>query len=125
MMKKLLSLGFELNRELMTTLRLATGGVCSMAGLDIDETEDCKVCITESLLLLMHSGYRAARVNFAEDDGVSVRIEAEGEAEEREAEFPDDGISSALLFALAQEVNMVKEKDCLKAIGFRFVKNGR
>lgn len=123
-MRNLLSLGFELNRELMTTLRLATGGVCSLAGLDIDETEDCKVCVTESLLLLMNNGYHNARVSFAEDGGVFVRIEAVGDAEER-VEATDDGISSALLFALAQEVNMEKEKDCLKAIGFRFVKNGR
>lgn len=123
-MKSLLSLGFDLNRELMTTLRLTTGGVCSMAGLDIDETEDCKVCITESLLLLMHCGYPAARVSFSEDDGICVRIEAEGTAGGKE-ESPEDGISSALLFALAQEVNMEREKDCLKAIGFRFVKNGR
>lgn len=123
-MKNLLSLDFELNRELMTTLRLATGGVCSLAGLNIDETEDCKVCVTESLLLLMHCGYPSARVSFSDDDGVFVRIEAEGAAKEGE-ESPDDGISSALLFALAQEVNMEKEKDCLKAIGFRFVKNGR
>ena len=123
-MKNLLSLSFELNRELMTTLRLATGGVCSLVGLDIDETEDCKVCVTESLLLLMHCGYSSARVSFEEDGGLFVHIEAEGEKREAE-ESPDDGISSALLFALAQEVNMEKEKDCLKAIGFRFVKNGR
>ena len=123
-MKNLLSLNFELNRELMTTLRLATGGVCSLAGLDMDETEDCKVCVTESLLLLMHCGYPAARVSFSEEDGLFVHIEAEGEAKAGE-ESNEDKISSALLFALAQEVNMEKERDCLKAIGFRFVKNGR
>ena len=123
-MKNLLSLNFELNRELMTTLRLATGGVCSLVGLDMDETEDCKVCITESLLLLMHCGYPAAHVSFSEEDGLFVHIEAEGEAKAGE-ESNEDKISSALLFALAQEVNMEKERDCLKAIGFRFVKNGR
>ena len=123
-MKTLLSLGFQLNHDLMTTLRLATGGICSLVGLDMDTTEDCKVCITESLLLLMHSGYTAAHVNFHEDGGVYVRIEAEGEKRESE-ESVDDGISSALLFALASEVNMEKEGDFLKAIGFRFVKNGR
>ena len=123
-MKTLLTLGVQLNNELMTTVRLATGGVCSLVGLDIDETEDCKVCVTESLLLLMHSGYPAARVSFFEDGGAFVRIEAEGERQERE-ESQDDSISSALLFALAEDVNMEKEGDCLKAIAFRFVKNGR
>ena len=123
-MKQLLSLDFQLNSDLMTTLRLTTGGVCSHVGLDIEETEDCKVCVTESLLLIMHAGYPAARVRFAEDGGVCVNIEAQGEKMEGK-EAPDDGISSALLCALAQDVNMKKEKDCLKVIEFRFVKNGR
>ena len=124
MMKTLLSLDVQLNHELMTTLRLTTGGICSLAGLDIDETEDCKVCVTESLLLLMHSGYPSARVSFTRDEGVYVHIEAIGMKREGE-ESQDDSISSALLFALAEDVNMEKEKDFLKAIGFRFVKNGR
>lgn len=124
-MKNLLSLDFELNRELMTTLRLATGGVCSLVGLDIDETEDCKVCVTESLLLLMNCGYPSVSVRFLEENGVFVQIEAAGTASDDKEECRDDGISSALLFALAQEVTMEKERDCLKTIGFRFVKNGR
>ena len=123
-MNTLLSLDCQLNSELMTTVRLATGGICSHVGLDIDATEDCKVCVTESLLLLMHGGYPQARVSFYEDGGVYVQIKAEGEKREGKACI-DDGISSALLFALANDVNMEKEKDCLKAIEFRFVTNGR
>ena len=124
MMKTLLSLDFQLNHELMTTVRLTTGGICSLAGLDLEETEDCKVCVTESLLLLMHNGYPSAHVSFQEDGGVDVHIEAEGEKHESRISI-DEGISSALLFALAQDVNMEKEGDCLKSIWFRFVKNGR
>lgn len=123
-MKNILSLGFQFNRELMTTLRLTTGGICSFVGLDIEDTEDCKVCVTESLLLLMHSGYPAARVSFSEDEGVLVRIEADGSSIEGQ-ESADDGISCALLGALARDVNIEKENDCPKAIEFRFVKNGR
>ena len=124
MMKKLLSLAFQLDHELLTTLRLTTGGICSLAGLDIDATEDCKVCVTESLLLLMHSGFSQACVSFSQDEGVYVRIAAEGDKQES-MEAVDDGISSALLTALAGEVNLEKEGDCLKAIAFRFVANGR
>ena len=123
-MNALIDLKLPLRSELFTTARLLTGGVCSLVGLSVDDSEDCKVCVTESLLLLMHCGYPSARVSFAEDGGVFVRIEAEGTAQESD-KFPDDGISTALLSALAQEVNMEKEKNCLKAIGFRFVKNGR
>ena len=123
-MKTLLSLDFELNHELMTTLRLTTGGICSLAGLDLEAAEDCKVCVTESLLLIMHGGYPSAHVSFCEDAGVNVSIEAKGN-KQGSIEVPDDGISSALLCALAEDVNMIKENDCLKAIEFRFVKNGR
>ena len=123
-MKTLLSLDFELNHELMTTLRLTTGGICSLAGLVLEETEDCKVCVTESLLLIMHNGYPSAHVSFIEDGGIHISIEAKGKQQGR-IEALDDGISSALLCALAEDVNMQKENDCLKAIEFRFVKNGR
>ena len=123
-MNHLLSLNCQLNSELMTTVRLATGGICSHVGLDIDATEDCKVCVTESLLLMMHGGYPSARVSFYEDGGIQVRIQAEGE-KPKDKKCVDDGISSALLFALANDVNMKKEKDCLTAIEFRFVTNGR
>ena len=123
-MKPILSLEFQLERDLMTTVRLTTGGVCSYAGLDLDETEDCKVCVTEALLLLMHRGYPAVRITFSEEEGVSVRIEAAGKANGG-GEHPEDAISSALLTALAEEVNLEKEADSLKAIGFRFAKHGR
>ena len=36
MMETLMNLQFPLRRELMTTVRLVTGGVCSLAGLDVD-----------------------------------------------------------------------------------------
>ena len=123
-MKTLLSLDFQLNTELMTTLRLTTGGICSHVGLDLDATEDCKVCVTESLLLLMHKGYPQAHISFCQDGGVYVHIKAEGNKQES-IEVPDDCISSALLCALAENVNMEKAGDSLKAIEFRFVKNGR
>ena len=123
-MNKILSLDCQLSSDLMTTVRLTTGGICSHMGLDIDATEDCKVCVTESLLLLIHGGYSQASVSFFEDEGIYVEIEAKGNKQEI-IKVPDDGISSALLFALASDVNMEKEKDCLKAIEFRFVKNGR
>ena len=73
-MKRLLHLGVPLGSEIMTTVRLATGGVCSLAGLDLERSEDCKVCVTESLLLLTHAGYREASIDFSEDEGLRARI---------------------------------------------------
>ena len=123
-MKDILALGIGLNREILTTVRLTTGGVCSLVGLDMEESEDCKVCVTESLLLLMHSGFRAARLSFAESEGVCIKIEGDDYAAPAE-NYPDDEISSALLSALAGDVNMQRRDGRLTAIEFRFAKNGR
>ncbi len=123
MMNELMTLQVRLASEYMTTVRLATGGLCSMKGLDLDESEDCKVCVTESLLLLMHRGYRRASVSFFGDDGLFVRVEGyDGEA--KTADSAEDEISAALLGALARDVNTEKEGGYLRAIGFRFG-NGR
>jgi len=124
MMKEILSLEFTLKRELFTTLRLTTGGVCSLAGLNMEESEDCKVCITEALLLLMHGGCRSAKISFSADDGIYVKIEGE-EYFVSEENYPDDEISSALLAALAEDVEMQKEEGSLRTVGFRFTGNGR
>ena len=118
-MEALLSLDFELKRELMTTVRLATGGVCSLMGLNLDESEDCKVCVTEGLLLLMHRGFRTANLQFFQDEGMKVRI-AGGKREEINEQSAEDEISAALLEALARDVKMEKEDGRVHTIVFRF-----
>lgn len=115
-MNILFELSFPLRSELMTTVRLAVGGVCALKGLDIDRTEDCKVCITESLLLLKHRGNSSAHVLFFEGDPLSVRVEGEGEGEEEET--PEDEISLALLSALLGEVRTAGRGGKLCAISF-------
>ena len=82
-MKEYLCLQVPLRREMMTAVRLAAGGVCSAAGMSYDDGEDCKVCVTESLLLLLRRGFSSARVSFApaesiasmrSDESMQVRI---------------------------------------------------
>lgn len=122
-MEELFSAKIQLKSELMTTVRLATGGVCSVAGLSMDASEDCKVCVTESLLLLMHRGFPCANVRFFHDSGLKIEITGEGSCG-KERECVEDEISVALLSALTENVNLQKEDGCLYAIGFRFG-NGR
>ena len=122
-MEELFSAKIQLKNELMTTVRLATGGICSAAGLSMDESEDCKVCVTESLLLLMHRGFSCANLCFSRDNGLKVEITGGGSCG-KERECVEDEISIALLSALTESVNLQKEDGCLHAIGFRFG-NGR
>ncbi len=120
---ELLSMKVCLSGEMMTTVRLATGGVCSCAGLDLDASEDCKLCVTESILLLRNSGYRMVCITFEEGEDMAVRVTGceLGRPAEKAGE---DEISFALLEALAEDVTTEKEGDRLSAVGFRF-KHGR
>ncbi len=100
----------------MTTVRLAAGGVCALKGFDIDMSEDCKVCITESLLLLKHRGYTSGRVRFYEENGLRVSIDGGGEGTEEDC--PEDEISLALLNALLGEVETAEKDGKLNSITF-------
>ena len=116
-MNTLFELSFPLKSELMTTVRLAAGGVCAMKGLDIDLSEDCKVCITESLLLLKNRGYACACVHFYEEEGLTVLVEGKGAATADGC--PEDEISLALLSALLGGVETSERDGNLSAVSFK------
>ena len=120
-MKTLLELKMPLESGLMTTARLTAGGICSLFGLDLEESEDCKVCLTESLLLLRHAGYGEAAICFADDKALSICISGEGALQGAE-EHAEDEISYALLGALNDSVVAKKEGGRLSKITFRFGK---
>ena len=120
-MKEYLCLRLPLKREMMTTVRLATGGVCSVAGMSYDGGEDCKVCVTESFLLLLRGGYARANVVFSDGDALSVRVEGEGTAQGG-AESDEDEIALALINALAQNVQMRRSGGTVSAVSFTFGK---
>ena len=114
---KLMSLEFPLSKDVLTTVRLVTGGVCALVGYGLDEAEDCKVCVTESLLLLLHGGGKTARVVFEKEDALQVSLEAErGEDTETSVE---EEISVALLSALVEDLKICKEEK-LTRISFGF-----
>ncbi len=121
-MKKIMSLGVVAEKEIMTTVRLTTGGVCSFFGLDIDDSEDCKVCVTESLLLLKHAGFTEMNVLFGEENG-TLRIAVTGIGEAKKASpMPEDEIAEVLLGALAENILMEKEEERVLSVSFDFAK---
>lgn len=120
-MKTLLELHFPLDSGLFTTVRLAVSGVCAYRGFGLDEGEDCKVCVTESLLLLKHSGYASACVKLFEADGLGVEVQGEGARKEQNGEAEDD-ISLALLAALLGDVKEDREDGRLKGLSFVYGK---
>ena len=108
--------------DFLTTVRLATGGVCAASGLDLDYTEDIKVCVTEGLLILKRNGYARARVgfSFAENGKMQCALSGLGEngGAEKSGESSEDEISFALLSALVQENSVSREGETVTAITF-------
>lgn len=93
-----------------TALRLAVGGVCAAADLDIDSAEDFKVCVTESCLMLKNCGFGKARVTLRTSQGVGAEICGEDAGELGEGE---NEISLMLISALVSSCDI---KKCGKAI---------
>ena len=96
-----------LTGEYLTTVRLTTGGLCALAGFDVDEAEDYKVCVTESLLILKRNGFRSANIQFTVGEALGCVLCGLDGGEEVEESFEDE-ISRALLSALLGNVEFVK-----------------
>lgn len=107
-----------LTGEYLTTVRLTTGGLCALAGFDVDTAEDFKVCVTESLLLLKRNGYESASIEFGVGETLACKIVGENAGGEVQ-HGPEDEISYALLAALLGAVDFEKDDNGrVKAIAF-------
>ena len=96
--------------EYLTTVRLTVGGLCALADLDVDTSEDYKVCVTESLLLLKRQGYAGAEIVFSTQNGLrfTVRgVEKNGD----EQESIEDEISRLLLTSLLGNVQFIEDEN--------------
>ena len=101
------SMEMPLNGEYMTTVRLTVGGLCALAEFDVDTSEDYKVCVTESLLILKRSGYQIANITFTIGEALGCFVEGVGAPVNAE-ESVEDEISYALLNALLGKVEFGK-----------------
>lgn len=107
-----------LESEYFTTVRLTTGGLCALADFDVDSTEDFKVCVTESLLILKRNGFLNAELSFTIGEMLVCKIIGENQTGEKQDGFEDE-ISYALLNALLGKVEFSKdENDRVTAMNF-------
>ena len=112
------SVTLPLTGEYLTTVRLTTGGLCSLVGFDMDFAEDFKVCVTESLLLLKRGGFTTATIDYTVGEALGCRVIGveKGGVKEDSAE---DEISRALLSALLGEVEWETDENG-EVCGIRF-----
>ena len=96
--------------EYLTTVRLTTGGLCALAGFDVDTAEDYKVCVTESLLMLKRNGFARANILFTVGEKLGCSVCGKEKTTAFEESFEDE-ISRALLSALVDEVAFENDAD--------------
>ncbi len=104
------SVSLPLTGEYLTTVRLTVGGLCSLVGFDVDASEDYKVCVTESLLILKRNGYTRAKLDFTVAEMLSCVVCGEGKTGKKEENIEDE-ISRALLSALIGKVDFALDND--------------
>jgi hypothetical protein len=107
---KTFKIGFPLESEYFTTVRLTTGGLCALADFDVDSTEDFKVCVTESLLILKRNGFLNAELSFTIGEMLVCEIVGANQTGEKQDGFEDE-ISYALLNALLGKVEFSKDEN--------------
>ena len=104
------SVQLPISGEYLSTVRLTTGGLCSLMGFDIDSAEDFKVCVTESLLILKRNGYLSANIRFTVGETLGCEIVGE-DLSGKEEDGLENEISKALLCALVGNVEFVDGDD--------------
>ncbi len=112
------SVTLPLTGEYLTTVRLTTGGLCSLVGFDVDSSEDFKVCVTESLLILKRNGYTSATIDFTVGEALACEIRGKEYGGEKEDSIEDE-ISRSLLSALLGDVQ-IEMNDKGEVSGIRF-----
>lgn len=111
------SVTLPLTGEYLTTVRLTTGGLCSLVGFDVETAEDFKVCVTESLLILKRNGFMTGAIDFTVGEALGCSVAGVGAKTEKEDSFEDE-ISRALLSALLGKVEFEKDGDRVVKIVF-------
>lgn len=95
--------------EYFTALRLAVGAVCAAADIDVDATEDMKVCVTESCLVLKGCGFESAEVVLKTENGMVAEVEGLG----GEPVSCDNEFSLALVSALVTELETQRRGEAI------------
>ena len=112
------SMRLPLSGDFFTTVRLTTGGLCALAGFDVDGAEDYKVCVTECLLILKRNGYLTATVIFVVGEALQCHVKGEQDGGMIEDSMEEE-ISHALLYALVDDVDFERnEKGGVSGIRF-------
>lgn len=98
--------------EYLTSLRLVAGSILSARGADLDDLDDFKVCVTESVLLFKNCGYEEVEVAFIAGDSVVCEVCGVG----GEPHAGDNDLSLALIPALVESFDIVVKDEIVEKV---------
>jgi hypothetical protein len=94
-------------------VRLVVGAICSQGDKDLDATEDFKVCVTESCLILKNCQFERAEITFWLEGGeVCAKVCGIGG---KPAEGDND-LSLALISALVSSCEIEKNNNAIEKV---------
>ncbi len=100
----------------LTAVRLAVGGVCAAAELDIDAAEDFKVSVTESCLILKNCGFSEAEITLTANGGMGACICGLGGGQPCGGE---NEFSLALISALVSSCDIQRRGEVIEKISIK------
>ena len=113
-MKNCFVIEFPLEEKYFVSLRLATAGICDVAELDVEKSEDFKLCVAEACLSLMRAGFSAARVQLSGEDGMQALISGVGDvAKTPKLSAEGEQFTLSLLAELVDELNIERKGDLI------------
>ena len=116
--QKVIKLSLPLLSECVVSARLTAGVVCSILKLDIDESEDVKLCVSEACNVLLNQNFCTAEITFGFGDGLRLELagtDCRGEAKESKSA---NEMSVMLLSALADNVQFFESGGIISKISF-------
>ncbi len=107
-MDKRIDMTLPLSSECLVAARLTAGAVCNILGLDIEEADDVKLCVSEAcnLIFAQHFGAASIRFGFEKDLCVEIRGDQPSEGPDKEV---DEDMSRLLLDTLSDRVDYAEE----------------
>jgi hypothetical protein len=98
--------------EYLTAVRLVVGAICAQSDVDLDSTEDFKVCVTESCIILKNCGFERAEITFVtcgKDNKIVAQVEGIGGTPCE----GDNELSLALVSALVSSCKIEKTQNAI------------
>lgn len=106
-------LNFSLcDREYLTAVRLVVGAVLACEDADLDATEDFKVCVTESCIILKNCGYEGVEITFKTDGAVKAEVCGLG----GKPAAADNEFSLALVSALVSDCEILRDGEAINKV---------